>query len=173
MLVYLTDSAFTYMTRFRLGPRAFSGLLALNIAAFAVCPIINAPLLNRIPASRIVAAACCIELFGAGAFLAHATLTTPSLPVVIMLIMVCTGVQGMILGNAGARFLSHFPGSRATAADVAGSFQFLVAGIMGTGLGILHTGTLATPGAAAALCALLALLAVPLARPTKEASWVG
>ncbi len=169
MLVYLTDSAFIYMTRFRLGPRAFSGLLALNIAAFAVCPIINAQLLNRIPASRIVAAACCIQLFGAGAFLAHATLTTPSLPVVIMRIMVCSGVHGMILGNAGARFLSHFPGSRATAAGVAGSFQFLVAGIMGTGLGIPHTGTLA----AAALCALLALLAVPLARPTKEASWVG
>ena len=173
MLVYLTDAAFIYMTRFGLGPRTFSGLLALNVVAFALCSIVNARLLDRYPAGRIAAAACSVQLLVACAFLAHATLTTPSLPIVIILMMVSTGVQGMILGNAGACFLSHFADSRATASGVAGSLQFLIGGAMGTGLGILHTGTLAAVGVAGVLCAVLALLPIPFARPAEEVSSPG
>lgn len=168
MLVYLTDSAFIYMTRFGLGPQTFSGLLALNVIAFALVTIFNARLLKRYPAGRIAAAGCCIQFLAASAFLAHTTLTTPSLEVIIPIFMVLSGSQGMILGNAGACFLSHFADSRATASGVAGSLSFLVGGALGAGLGIFHTGTLATAGTLVALCALLALLPIPFARPAEE-----
>ncbi|MDE2790812.1 MAG: hypothetical protein OXI81_10365 [Paracoccaceae bacterium] len=147
----------------------FSGLLALNVVAAGLFAAVNFGLLRKLSAHRIVPFACGVQCLATGILLAHVTLMTPSLEVVVALIMCSMGVAGMVGGNAGACFLAHFPDIRATASGVAGSVQFLVGGIAGTVLGIVHTGTLAATASIVTLCALVALLSLRFARPPAEA----
>jgi DHA1 family bicyclomycin/chloramphenicol resistance-like MFS transporter len=168
MFAFLADAAFIYMEWFGLDTGAFSGLLALNVAAMAVCSILNVRLLKRHAADRITRVACGAQCLAACALLAHVTLMTPSLPVVVALLTASMGVPGLIIGNAGACFLGHFPDLRATASGATGSILFLVGGALGTGLGILHTGTLATIAVVLTLCACIAAAAMTFATPPPE-----
>ena len=164
----LADAAFIYMEWFGLGAGAFSGLLALNVAAMAVCTIVNFRLLKKHTAHRIARVACGAQCLVACALLAHVTLMTPSFPIVVALLTASMGVPGLIIGNVGACFLGHFPEFRATASGAAGSVQFLVGGALGTALGILHTGTLATVTVVLAFCACTAAAALTRATPPAE-----
>ncbi len=168
LFVYLTDAAFIYMAWFDLGPSAFSGVLALNVSAVALFTALNFGLLRRHAAHRIVPVACAAQCVTTGLLLAHVTLMTPSLPVVIVLVMASMGVAGLIIGNAGACFLAYFPGIRGTASGVAGSTQFVVGGALGTGLGIVHSGTLATTGLVVTGSSLAAALALVFAKPVAD-----
>lgn len=169
MYVYLTDAAFIYMEWFGVGPRLFSGLLAANVVAFALCAIWNIRLLKRHPAHRILPVACGVLLVPACALLAHATLMTASLPVVAALLLLCVGVQGLIVGNAAACFLAHFPNVRGAASGIVGSLQFLAGGALGAGLSMVHTATLTTAGAAVTLTAAGAVVALAFAKPAADA----
>ena len=168
MYVYLTDAAFIYMEWFGVGPRLFSGLLAANVVAFALCAIWNIRLLRRHPAHRIVSVACGVLLLLACGLLAHATLMTALLPVVVVLLLLAVGVQGLIVGNAAACFLAHFPDVRAAASGVVGSLQFLVGGALGAALSIVHTATLTTAATAVSLAALGTVLALAFAKPAAD-----
>lgn len=165
LLVYVNDGAFIYTVWFGLSPTQFSGLLAANVVALVLGTVINFRLLRKHEAHRVTRKACVVQCVAAGALLAHVTLMTPMLPIVVVLLMVSSGVLGMITGNAAACYLEYFPGFRATASGVAGSLQFLLGGAAGTALSIFHTGTLATAAIAATLCAFLAVLALSRARP--------
>lgn len=167
LFVVLTDAAFIYMDWFGLGAGAFSGLLALNGAAMALCTILNVRLLDKHPAHRIVRVACGAQCIAACTLLGHVAVATPSLPLVSALIAAWMGLAGLIIGNAGACFLAHFPNLRATAAGVAGSIQFAAGGVLGIALSVLHTGTLATTAIGFALCACAAAAALTSARPNR------
>ena len=164
----LADAAFIYMEWFGMGAGAFSGLLALNVVAMAVCSILNVRLLKWHAADRIAQVACCTQCLAACALLAHVTLMTPSLPVVVVLLAISMGLPGLIIGNAGACFLRHFPDLRATASGTAGSIQFLIGGALGMAMAILHAGTLATIAAVLAFCASMAAAALFLTEPAAE-----
>lgn len=168
MFAFLADAAFIYMEWFGLGAGAFSGLLALNVAAMAVCSILNVRLLKTHSADRIARAACGAQCLAACALLGHVTLTTPSFPVVVVLLTASMGLPGLIIGNAGACFLRYFPDLRATASGAAGSIQFLVGGALGSAMAILHAGTLATFAAALTVCACTAAAALTFATPPPE-----
>ena len=172
MFVYLADAAFIYMDWFGVGPGPFSGLLALNVVAAGFFTAVNFRLLGKLSAHRIVPFACAIQCLATGTLLAHVTLMTPSLPVVVALLMCSMGVGGMIVGNAGVCFLAHFPDIRATASGVAGSVQFLVGGLAGTVLGVIHTGTLAATASIVTLSACVALLSLRFAGPPAKAESV-
>jgi len=165
MFVYLADAAFIYMEWFGVSAGVFSGLLALNVLAFGLCAVLNFRLLKKHPAHRILVVACGIQCLATCVLLAHVTLTTPSLPVVILLLMASMGVVGLSIGNAGACLLGHFPDFRGTASGVAGSMQFLVGGLLGTSLGIIHTGTPTLTALLVTLCAVIAALSLGAATP--------
>ena len=168
MYVYLTDAAFIYMEWFGVGPRAFSGLLAMNVIAFAFFAVWNVRLLTRHPAHRIAPVGCGVLFLLACALLAHVTLMTSSLLVVAALLLVFMGVQGLIVGNVAACFLAHFPDVRGGAAGIVGSLQFLVGGALSAALSIVHTATLTTAATAVTLGALGALVALAFAKPAAE-----
>ena len=165
LLVYVNDGAFIYTVWFGLSSTQFSGFLAANVVAMVVGMIVNFRLLRRHEAHLVTRKACVVQCLAACALLAHVTLMTPALPIVVALLMVSSGVLGMITGNAAACFLEYFPGIRATASGVAGSLQFLLGGAAGTALGVFHTGTLATAAIASTVCAFLAIVTLARARP--------
>lgn len=165
LLVYVNDGAFIYTVWFGLSPTQFSGFLAANVVALVLGTVINFRLLRKHDAHLVTRRACVLQFLATGTLLAHVTLMTPSLPIVVALLMASSGVLGMITGNAAACYLEYFPGIRATASGVAGSLQFLLGGAAGTALSVFHTGTLATVAIASTLCAFLAILALAGARP--------
>ncbi|MDE2781924.1 MAG: multidrug effflux MFS transporter [Gemmatimonadota bacterium] len=165
LLVYVNDGAFIYTVWFGLSPTQFSGFLAANVVALVLGTVINFRLLRKHEAHLVTRKACVVQCLATCALLAHVTLMTPTLPLVVALLMVSSGVLGMITGNAAACYLEYFPGIRATASGVAGSLQFLLGGAAGTALSLFHTGTLATAAIASTLCAFLAILALAGARP--------
>lgn len=168
MYVYLTDAAFIYMEWFGVGPGAFSGLLAMNVIAFAIWAIWNVRLLKRHPAHRIAPVGCGVLLLLACALLAHVTLMTPSLLVVGALLLLSMGVQGLIVGNVAACFLAHSPDVRGGASGIVGSLQFLVGGALSRALSIVHTATLTTAATALTLGTLGALVALAFAKPAAD-----
>lgn len=168
--VYLTDSAFLYLEWFGLGPTRFGLLLALNTVAFGVGTAFNMRLLRRRRADRIVPLACGGQCLSALLLLAHVGLMEPSLPVVVVLLMPTTGVLGLIAGNAGACFLAYFPGLRATASAIVGSLPYLVGGVVGSGLSMVHGGTPVATAAGIAGCAVVAVVASRVARPVETSA---
>ena len=165
LLVYVNDGAFIYTVWFGLSPTRFSAFLAANVVALVLGTVVNFRLLRKHDAHRVTRKACVVQCLATCALLAHVTLMTPALPIVAALLMVSSGVLGMITGNAAACYLEYFPGIRATASGVAGSLQFLLGGAAGTALSVFHTGTLATAAIASTLCAFLAILTLARARP--------
>jgi len=165
LLVYVNDGAFIYTVWFGLSPTQFSGFLAANVVALVLGVAINFRLLRKHEAHLVTRKACVVQCLATCALLAHVTLMTPTLPIVVGLLMVSSGVLGMITGNAAASYLEYFPGIRATASGVAGSLQFLLGGAAGTALSVFHTGTLATAAIASTLCSFLAILGLAGARP--------
>lgn len=165
LFVYLNDGAFIYTVWFGLSPGQFSGFLAANIVALILGTLFNLGLLRKHTAHQITRVACGVQCLAAFAFLAHVTLMTPAFPVVAALLVASCCALGMIMANAAACFLECFPGIRGTASGVAGSFQFLLGGAVGTGLSVFHTGTLGTTAIASSLCAFLAILTLARARP--------
>ena len=63
----------------------FSGLLALNVVAAGLFAAFNFGLLRKLSAYRIVPFACGVQCLATGILLAHVTLMTPSLAVVVAL----------------------------------------------------------------------------------------
>ena len=163
--VYLTDAAFLYMEWFGLGPTRFGMLLALSTVAVVIATGLNVRLLRKHRADRIVPFACAFQCITALLLLAHVALMTPSLPVVVALLIAATGSQGFIGGNAGACLLAYFPHHRATASAIVGSTPRLVGGAIGTGLSVVHFGTPVATAAGIAGCALVAGVAIVFARP--------
>ncbi len=168
--VYLTDSAFLYLEWFGLDPTRFGLLLALNTVAFGVGTAFNMRLLRRHRADRIVPLACGGQCLSALLLLAHVGLMEPSLPVVVVLLMPTTGVLGLIAGNAGACFLAYFPGLRATASAIVGSLPYLVGGVVGSGLSMVHGGTPVATATGIAGCAVVAVVASRVARPVETSA---
>ena len=166
--VYLTDSAFLYLEWFGLDPTRFGLLLALNTVAFGVGTAFNMRLLRRHRADRIVPLACGGQCLSALLLLAHVGLMEPSLPVVVVLLMPTTGVLGLIAGNAGACFLAYFPGLRATASAIVGSLPYLVGGVVGSGLSMMHGGTPVATATGITGCAVVAVVASRVARPAPD-----
>ena len=164
MFVFLTDSAFVYMDQFGLTSRAFTVMFCANIASIWACNRLNRHLLKTIEAARIIPVACGVQLAASTLFWIHVTTMEPSLYFVVPLLMISVGVLGLAVGNSIACFLAHFPKIRGTASGVSGSFQFALGGALGTFIGIVHDGTLATTGAGMCLSALVANVALMFAR---------
>jgi len=168
MFVFLTDSAFVYMDQFGVSPRVFTVLFGANIASIWACNRLNRQLLKTIEASRIIPAACAVQLASSTLFWVHVTTMEPSLYFVVPLLMISIGTLGLLVGNCVACFLAHFPKIRGTASGVSGSLQFALGGVLGTVIGIVHDGTLATTGAGMCLSALVANVALTFARTAPE-----
>ena len=139
-------------------------LFGANIASIWICNRINRVLLKTISAERIIPWACGLQLAAAALFWAHVTTMEPSLAVVVPTLMVAVGTLGLTVGNSIACFLAHFPENRGKASGVSGSLQFALGGVLGTVIGVIHDGTLATTGAGMTLSAVTAIVALSFAR---------
>ena len=165
LLVFLTDAAFVYMDQLGASPRLLGLFSALNVIALILGNRLNRRLLKTIPVHRVIPFGSGFQVLAALALWLHVSVMSPSLVIVVPLVMSVAGALGLIVGNATASCLAWFPEGRGAAAGVIGSLPALLGGLFGAALGVMHDGALGTTAGVMLLSALLGLLALIPARP--------
>ncbi|WP_139835544.1 multidrug effflux MFS transporter [Thalassospira sp. MCCC 1A01428] len=138
MFSFLTDSPFMYIDYFGVEPAHFPYLFGANVLTIIFCNRINNPLLKRMECHQILAIGVSVQLAAAVALFVTCNFFTPSLYVVVPLIMVAVGAIGLTAPNATASFMQYFPHIGGTATALMGTMQFSCGALAGVFLGWLH-----------------------------------
>ncbi|OED45708.1 hypothetical protein ACH42_04815 [Endozoicomonas sp. (ex Bugula neritina AB1)] len=138
---FLTASPFIYMGYFGISSDTYPILFAANVLAMMLFNRLNVQLLNRWIPEKNLKIGICIQL-SANILLFTSTFFQPSLPVVVILVMLAIGSQSMIWPNASACSLAYFPDNSGSATAVIGALRFMMGAIMGSVVSLLHNGTL-------------------------------
>jgi MFS transporter, DHA1 family, multidrug resistance protein len=143
MFAFITASPFVYIQYFGVSPQHYGGLFALNIAGVIVATWLNARLVPRFGASRMLTVGTAVAAFAGVGLALMGGLGLGGLPAVVIGVLLYVSVTGMIGANCLANLLAHFPQQAGAAAGLAVSLQFGL-GMLFSGLvGVLHDGTAA------------------------------
>lgn len=143
MFAFITASPFVYIQYFGVSPQHYGGLFALNIAGVIVATWLNARLVPRFGASRMLTVGTAVAAFAGVGLALVGGLGQGGLPAVVIGVLLYVSVTGMIGANCLANLLAHFPLQAGAAAGLAVSLQFGL-GMLFSGLvGVLHDGTAA------------------------------
>lgn len=166
MFTFITDAAFLYIDYFQVDETRFPLYFGANVLTMLALNRLNVLLLRYLESRVILGWAVSIQSLAAVTLLALALSHSMALWNVVPLIMVVSGVTALILPNAVACFLAFFDRDSGAATGLNGCLQFLLAGLIGSGIGLFQS---STPLPMAALMALSAVLAMAsyflLARP--------
>ena len=158
LFAFITDSAFVYLRFYDVDETLFPLLFGANVATMILFNRVNALLLRRIAAIRLMTAALIIQVSATWLLLlAVLLLGKPPLWLLLPLIMLAGGAVAMVIPNAIACFTHYFPHDSGAATGINGSLQFFLAGMTGILMTSLHNHSLLPLGLAMALAASLAL----------------
>jgi MFS transporter, DHA1 family, multidrug resistance protein len=160
MITFLANAALVYIDQFGATETQFSMLFAANVVTLAVANRVNNKLLNTVPAARIVSKALilqCCATFG----LILISGFSPSLWVVVPLIMLSIGSLGGVMGNSQACALQFFPNHSGIASALLGSAQYLIGGVISAASTLFLSDKMWPMTITMFAAALLALLIVP------------
>ncbi|MFP1680426.1 multidrug effflux MFS transporter [Alloalcanivorax sp. C16-2] len=141
MFTFITDAAFLYIEYFGMDESEFPLLFGANVVTMLGLNRVNVLLLRRHDSPVIMGVAVLIQAVAALVLLGltlsgHLTLWTT-----VPLIMLVAGMAALAIPNALASFLAYFDRDSGAATGLNGCLQFLLAGLIGTGLGMIHDGT--------------------------------
>jgi len=141
MFTFITDAAFLYIEYFGMDESEFPLLFGANVVTMLGLNRVNVLLLRRHDSPVIMGVAVLIQAVAALVLLGltlsgHLTLWTT-----VPLIMVVAGMAALAIPNALASFLAYFDRDSGAATGLNGCLQFLLAGLIGSGLGMIHDGT--------------------------------
>ncbi|WP_101675653.1 multidrug effflux MFS transporter [Alloalcanivorax mobilis] len=157
MFIFITDAAFLYIDYFQVDESRFPILFGANVVGMLTLNRVNAVLLRYYESPAILGVALMIQTLAALALLTIALLGELSLWNVVPLIMTVASMAALAIPNAMASFLAYFDNDSGAATGLNGCLQFLMAGLIGSGLGLIHDGTPLPMTVLMALCACLAL----------------
>lgn len=143
MLVFLTESPFVYMKLYALTPHQYAWAFGANIITMMMFNRITAWHLKRDSSSQR------ILLWGIGIqFSVNLILLCcvwamdlPPFALLMILLMISVGTQGLIAANTQALFMQHFKEEGGSANAVLGACQSLIGAAVGFATTYLHNGT--------------------------------
>lgn len=159
MFAFITDSAFVYIEHFGIGKNLFPVLFGANVLAMILFNRLNMRLLRYFSPSAILRTALAVQFGCAAALLVLTLAAALDLRLAVPLIMGVVSLVALIIPNAIASFIHHFPRDSGAATAVNGTLQFLLAGIAGTLLSALHDETLMPMAGFMFACSLVAVVA--------------
>ena len=162
MFTFITDAAFLYIEYFDVGETAFPLYFGANVVTMLTLNRINVLLLRRYESVTILGVAVTIQCLSAALLLTLTLLGQLTLWTTVPLIMLVAGMAALGIPNAMASFLAYFDKDSGAATGLNGCLQFLLAGLIGTALGMIHDGTPLPMAALMAASALAALLSFRL-----------
>ncbi|MEY1661967.1 multidrug effflux MFS transporter [Isoalcanivorax beigongshangi] len=139
MFMFITDSAFLYMTHFGATEALFPVLFGANIVLMLLLNRLNVVLLRHYDPAVMLRWGLTLQLLGASVFLALAVTGLLTLALAVPLVMLVVGAVSLIVPNAMASFMAFFDRDAGAASGLNGALQFLLAGILGFLLTHFHT----------------------------------
>lgn len=124
LFAFVTASPFLYIEHFGLSPALYPLVFGVNVLVIAGSNRVNIHLLRRRSPQRNLRLGLAIQLVAALGLTGVAALGLASLVTVVPLVMLFTGMIGLITPNAISSLLEHFSHISATATALLGGIQF-------------------------------------------------
>ncbi|WP_295428630.1 Bcr/CflA family multidrug efflux MFS transporter [uncultured Thiodictyon sp.] len=156
MMTYIVTSPFVYIILHAVPTAWFAVLFGLNVAAAMVTTTLNARLVTRLGAERLLRLGLAVQVVAALLLLGLALWGTPPLWAIVLATLLYLGVAGVVLGNAMAGYMMHFAPMAGTASAFSGAARFGTGAIVGSLVSLAHDGTARPLLLGMALCGLLA-----------------
>lgn len=142
MFAFITGSPSVYMGYFGISETVYPFLFGANVVAMIFFNRLNVRLLKQHQPQRILSIGQSGQLITASLLLTYVSFSqTPSLYVVMPLIIIFIGIMGLIVANATSSTVEYFPTNSATATALLGASGFATGALSGAIVGILGDGT--------------------------------
>jgi len=141
MFTFISDAAFLYIEYFGISPEQFPLYFGANVVTMLGMNRLNVLLLRRYSSAAIMQVALTLQVMACAAMLGLTLAGMLTLWLVVPLIMIAAGMVALIMPNGIASFLNLFDRDSGAATGLNGALQFLLAGLIGTVLGMLHDGS--------------------------------
>jgi DHA1 family bicyclomycin/chloramphenicol resistance-like MFS transporter len=154
IMSYVVGSPFVFQNEYGLTARQFALVFALNGAALVLSAQLNAALVRKFPAVRLLCTALLVQL-GLALVLLVVVVTGAGGPFGLLAgLWLVLSAQGMIPANASVLALQKYGHMAGTAAAVIGALQSGVAGLVSPLVGVLGGNALSMVGVMTGSCAL-------------------
>ncbi|BBI75165.1 hypothetical protein HAALTHF_44700n [Vreelandella aquamarina] len=138
LFAFVTASPFLYLDYFSLSPSVYPLVFGVNVVVIALSNRVNIHLLrNRTPQQNL-RLGLAVQLVAALGLVLATALNVASLYVVVPLVMMFTGMIGLITPNAISSLLDHFGHISATATALLGGIQFSCGALAGVLVGLFQ-----------------------------------
>ncbi|MYL23926.1 Bcr/CflA family multidrug efflux MFS transporter [Halomonas alkaliantarctica] len=133
LFAFVTASPFLYLDYFSVSPAHYPFIFGVNVVVIALSNRVNIHLLKKRTPQQNLRLGLGVQLFAASSLVLMTLTELTTLPLVVVLVMMFTGMIGLITPNAISSLLDHFGHISATATALLGGIQFgsgAVAGVM-------------------------------------------
>ncbi|WP_336269642.1 multidrug effflux MFS transporter [Vreelandella arctica] len=138
LFAFVTASPFLYLDYFGLSPGTYPLVFGVNVLVIALSNRVNIHLLRKRTPQQNLRLGLLIQLVAALGLVLATALNIASLMVVVPLIMLFTGMIGLITPNAISALLDHFGHISATATALLGGIQFTCGALAGVMVGLFE-----------------------------------
>ncbi|MFG6668082.1 multidrug effflux MFS transporter [Halomonas sp. HNIBRBA4712] len=138
LFAFVTASPFVYLEYFSLSPSVYPLVFGVNVVVIALSNRVNIHLLRYRTPQQNLRLGLAVQLAAALALVLANALGLGSLWVVVALVMVFTGMIGLIAPNAITSVLDHFGHISATATALLGGIQFTCGALAGVMVGLFE-----------------------------------
>ncbi|MGO2390969.1 MULTISPECIES: multidrug effflux MFS transporter [unclassified Halomonas] len=138
LFAFVTASPFLYLDYFGLSPVTYPLVFGVNVLVIALSNRVNIHLLRKRSPQQNLRLGLLVQLVAALGLVLVTALNIASLFVVVPLIMLFTGMIGLITPNAISALLDHFGHISATATALLGGIQFTCGALAGVMVGLFE-----------------------------------
>ncbi|WP_447555913.1 multidrug effflux MFS transporter [Vreelandella sp. EE22] len=138
LFAFVTASPFLYLEYFALSPSIYPLVFGVNVVVIALSNRVNIHLLRYRTPQQNLRLGLAVQLVAAIGLVMATALNVASLFVVVPLIMLFTGMIGLITPNAISSLLDHFGHISATATALLGGIQFTCGALAGVMVGLFQ-----------------------------------
>lgn len=138
LFAFVTASPFLYLDYFSLSPGIYPLVFGVNVVMIALSNRLNIHLLRKRTPQQNLRFGLTVQLCAALALVAATAFNLATLPVVVALVMLFTGMIGLITPNAISSLLDHFGHISATATALLGGVQFSCGALAGVLVGLFQ-----------------------------------
>ncbi len=157
IMTFVVTSPYVYIDLYELAPNQYGLLFGLNVMMLIILNFLNSRLVTRFGAERMLRFGLTLMLLASLLLLSTSQLQHPPLWLLVIATAFYIGLNGLIMSNAIAGFMSLFPKLAGTASAFTGTTRFGLGSIAGTVASLLHNGTFVPMVSVMAACGLLAI----------------
>ena len=166
---YITGVAAVFMGTYKMSPQQFGFAFSANALGIIGASQLNHYFLRTHSLRRVLRQAYTVLLVFAVALVVASATGWGGLPLLWVLLLGALMAVGSILPNAAALALESFGHAAGSASSLLGTVQYVIGGLAGAAVGLLHNGTTAPLTGMIAGCAVLGYAALRILTPREPA----